>query len=262
MPAANDSGQTRNHPPTRGRLGWDAVTSPRGQSIRHRVRAPRAVRSRRHRARRPRRFGRRDDDRAAPDVAARHPHRDQLVDVRRDLARRSPRADALAIATFPTVLLLTTLFRLALNVSSARLILLQANAGEVIRAFGNFVVRGNYIVGGIVFLILTIIQFVVIAKGGERVAEVSARFVLDAMPGKQMAIDAELRSGTIDGNEARRRRRTLSRESQFYGSMDGALKFINRNFRLCAQVSLNQRARWCAPLSLPSRPARAVVRTS
>jgi type III secretion protein V len=134
--------------------------------------------------------------------------------------------DALAIATFPTVLLLTTLFRLGLNVSSSRLILLQANAGEVIRAFGNFVVRGNYVVGGVVFLILTIIQFVVIAKGGERVAEVGARFVLDAMPGKQMAIDAELRSGTIDGNEARRRRRALSRESQFYGSMDGAMKFV------------------------------------
>ncbi len=134
--------------------------------------------------------------------------------------------DALAIATFPTVLLLTTLFRLALNVSSSRLILLQANAGEVIRAFGNFVVRGNYVVGGVVFLILTIIQFVVIAKGGERVAEVGARFVLDAMPGKQMAIDAELRAGSIDGNEARRRRRSLARESQFYGSMDGAMKFV------------------------------------
>lgn len=134
--------------------------------------------------------------------------------------------DALAIATFPTVLLLTTLFRLALNVSSTRLILLQANAGEVIRAFGGFVVRGNYVVGGVVFLILTIIQFVVIAKGSERVAEVGARFVLDAMPGKQMAIDAELRAGTIDGNEARRRRRQLARESQFYGSMDGAMKFV------------------------------------
>jgi len=134
--------------------------------------------------------------------------------------------DALAIATFPTVLLLTTLFRLALNVSSARLILLQANAGDVIRAFGGFVVRGNYVVGAVVFLILTIIQFVVIAKGSERVAEVGARFVLDAMPGRQMAIDAELRAGSIDGNEARRRRRQLSRESQFYGSMDGAMKFV------------------------------------
>ena len=134
--------------------------------------------------------------------------------------------DAVAIATFPTLLLLTTLYRLALNVSSSRLILLQADAGEVIRAFGGFVVRGNYVVGGVVFLILTLIQFIVIAKGGERVAEVGARFVLDAMPGKQMAIDAELRSGTIDGNEARRRRRALSRESQFYGSMDGAMKFV------------------------------------
>ncbi len=134
--------------------------------------------------------------------------------------------DALAIATFPTVLLLTTLLRLALNVSSARLILLQANAGEVIRAFGQFVVRGNYVVGGVIFLVLTIIQFVVIAKGSERVAEVAARFVLDAMPGKQMAIDAELRSGSIDSQEARKRRRSLSRESQFYGSMDGAMKFV------------------------------------
>ena len=134
--------------------------------------------------------------------------------------------DALAIATFPTVLLLTTLFRLALNVSSSRLILLQANAGDVIKAFGGFVVRGNYVVGAVVFLILTVIQFIVIAKGSERVAEVAARFVLDAMPGKQMAIDAEVRSGTIDGNEARRRRRQLSRESQFYGSMDGAIKFV------------------------------------
>ncbi|HKY37545.1 MAG TPA: flagellar biosynthesis protein FlhA [Polyangiaceae bacterium] len=134
--------------------------------------------------------------------------------------------DALKIAAFPTLLLITTLFRLALNVSSTRLILLQADAGEVIRAFGQFVVRGNYVVGGVVFLILTIIQFVVIAKGSERVAEVGARFTLDAMPGKQMAIDAELRSGSIDGNEARRRRRALLRESQFYGAMDGAMKFV------------------------------------
>ena len=134
--------------------------------------------------------------------------------------------DAISIATFPTLLLITTLFRLALNVSSTRLILLQANAGEVIRAFGQFVVRGNYVVGAVVFLILTIIQFIVIAKGSERVAEVAARFVLDAMPGKQMAIDAEARSGAIDGNEARHRRRQLARESQFYGAMDGAMKFV------------------------------------
>ncbi len=135
-------------------------------------------------------------------------------------------SDALKIAAFPSVLLITTLVRLALNVSATRLILLQADAGEVIRAFGTFVVRGNYVVGGVVFLILTIIQFVVIAKGGERVAEVGARFTLDAMPGKQMAIDAELRSGAIDGNEARTRRRALARESQFYGAMDGAMKFV------------------------------------
>jgi type III secretion protein V len=134
--------------------------------------------------------------------------------------------DAIGIATFPTLLLLTTLFRLALNVASTRLILLQANAGEVIKAFGTFVVRGNYVVGGVVFLVLTIIQFIVIAKGSERVAEVGARFVLDAMPGKQMAVDAELRGGSIDGNEARRRRRLLQRESQFYGAMDGAMKFV------------------------------------
>ena len=134
--------------------------------------------------------------------------------------------DALAISTFPTLLLITTLLRLALNVSSSRLILLQADAGEVIKSFGNFVVRGNYVVGGVVFLILTIIQFIVIAKGSERVAEVGARFVLDAMPGKQMAIDAELRSGSIDGQEAKRRRHQLSRESQFYGAMDGSMKFV------------------------------------
>ncbi len=134
--------------------------------------------------------------------------------------------EAVGIATFPTLLLLTTLFRLSLNVASTRLILLQANAGEVIRAFGSFVVRGNYVVGAVVFLVLTTIQFVVIAKGSERVAEVGARFALDAMPGKQMAIDAELRAGTIDGHEARRRRRALQRESQFYGAMDGAMKFV------------------------------------
>ena len=134
--------------------------------------------------------------------------------------------DGLKIAAFPSLLLITTLIRLALNVSSTRLILLQANAGEVIRAFGEFVVRGNYVVGGVIFLILTIIQFIVIAKGGERVAEVGARFTLDALPGKQMAIDAELRAGSIDANEARTRRRQIARESQFYGAMDGAMKFV------------------------------------
>jgi len=135
-------------------------------------------------------------------------------------------SDAVKIATFPTLLLLTTLFRLALEVSATRLILLRADAGEVIRAFGNFVVAGNLVVGAVVFLILTMIQFIVISKGSERVAEVAARFTLDAMPGKQMSIDAELRAGHIDHNEARRRRAALARESQLFGSMDGAMKFV------------------------------------
>ncbi len=134
--------------------------------------------------------------------------------------------NGLAFTSFPTVLLVTTLYRLALNVSSTRLILLQADAGEIIYAFGNFVVRGNYVVGAVVFLILTLIQFLVIAKGSERVAEVGARFTLDAMPGKQMSIDAELRSGALTQEEARRKRAEVQRESQFYGAMDGAMKFV------------------------------------
>ncbi len=132
----------------------------------------------------------------------------------------------LQFASFPTVLLLTTLYRLALNVSSTRLILLQADAGEVIDAFGDFVVQGNYVVGAVVFLIITLIQFLVIAKGSERVAEVGARFTLDAMPGKQMSIDAELRTGGISQDEAKQKRQHLQRESQFYGAMDGAMKFV------------------------------------
>ena len=135
-------------------------------------------------------------------------------------------ASGLEFTAFPTVLLVTTLYRLALNVSSTRLILLQADAGEVIRAFGEFVVRGNYVVGAVVFAILTLVQFLVIAKGSERVAEVGARFTLDAMPGKQMSIDAELRSGAIGQDEARRKRALVQRESQFYGAMDGAMKFV------------------------------------
>ncbi|HEY8925996.1 MAG TPA: FHIPEP family type III secretion protein, partial [Polyangia bacterium] len=135
-------------------------------------------------------------------------------------------SDALRIATFPTLLLLTTLFRLALEVSASRLILLRADAGAVIHAFGSFVVAGNLVVGAVIFVILTIIQFVVISKGAERVAEVAARFTLDALPGRQMAIDAELRAGHIDADEARRRRASLGRESQLFGSMDGAMKFV------------------------------------
>jgi type III secretion protein V len=132
----------------------------------------------------------------------------------------------LGFASFPTLLLLTTLFRLALNVSSTRLVLSSGNAGRVIEAFGRVVVQGNAVVGAVVFAILTLVQLLVVAKGAERVAEVAARFTLDAMPGKQMAIDAELRAGAIDAAEATRRRRGLERESQLYGAMDGALKFV------------------------------------
>ena len=134
--------------------------------------------------------------------------------------------DATRLPSFPTILLLTTLFRLAINVSSTRLILLQGDAGHIIDGFGNFVVQGNYVVGAVVFLILVIIQFVVIAKGAERVAEVAARFTLDAMPGKQMSIDADLRNGTITPQEGARRRHALEKESQLYGAMDGAMKFV------------------------------------
>jgi type III secretion protein V len=134
--------------------------------------------------------------------------------------------DALRFASFPTLLLLTTLFRLALNVSSTRLILSRGEAGGVIEAFGRVVVQGNYVVGAVVFAILTLVQLLVVARGAERVAEVAARFTLDALPGKQMAIDADLRGGLLDPAEARRRRRALERESQLYGSMDGALKFV------------------------------------
>jgi type III secretion protein V len=135
-------------------------------------------------------------------------------------------ARTLELSTFPTLLVLTTLFRLSLNVSSVRLILLQANAGRVIHSFGSFVVRGDYIVGFAVFLILTIVQYVVISRGAERVAEVAARFTLDAMPGQQLAIDGELRAGAIDATGARVRRRALSREAQLYGALDGAMRFV------------------------------------
>ena len=134
--------------------------------------------------------------------------------------------DALRIASFPTILLMATLYRLALNISTTRLILSQADAGEVVRAFGSFVVQGNYVVGGILFLIVTLINFIVIAKGAERVSEVGARFTLDAMPGKQMSIDADLRAGIINMEQAIERRSILHRESQFYGAMDGSMKFV------------------------------------
>ncbi len=137
-------------------------------------------------------------------------------------------------SVFPTVLLLLTLFRLALNISSSRLILLNGNtgtsaAGQVIEAFGNFVVGGNYIVGAVIFLVLIAIQYVVINHGAVRISEVTARFTLDAMPGKQMSIDSDLNSGLIDEAEARRRRRELAAESEFYGAMDGASRFTQRD---------------------------------
>ena len=132
----------------------------------------------------------------------------------------------LQFSVFPSLLLIMTLFRLAINVSATRLILLHANAGSVIAAFGAFVVGGNYVVGLVVFVILIVIQFVVITNGASRVAEVAARFTLDAMPGKQMAIDADLNAGLVDEAEARRRREQIAREADFYGAMDGASKFV------------------------------------
>jgi flagellar biosynthesis protein FlhA len=132
----------------------------------------------------------------------------------------------LDFSVFPGMLLIITLFRLALNVATTRLILGQAYAGEVIASFGNFVVGGNYVVGFIIFSILVIIQFVVITKGAGRIAEVAARFTLDAMPGKQMAIDADLNAGLLSEDDARKRRQEISREADFYGAMDGASKFV------------------------------------
>lgn len=134
--------------------------------------------------------------------------------------------NVLAFSSFPTLLLFTTLFRVGLNIATTRLILLQADAGEIIFTFGEFAVGGNFVVGAVVFIIIAIIQFLVIAKGAERVSEVGARFSLDAMPGKQMSIDADLRAGAIDSEEAQRRRNNVSLESQMYGAMDGAMKFV------------------------------------
>jgi type III secretion protein V len=131
-----------------------------------------------------------------------------------------------AFSTFPAVLLLTTLFRLAISVSTTRLILLEGDAGHIVETFGNFVVGGNIVVGLVVFLILTVVQFIVITKGSERVSEVTARFTLDAMPGKQMSIDSDLRAGLITADVARAKRAELGRESQLHGAMDGAMKFV------------------------------------
>lgn len=132
----------------------------------------------------------------------------------------------LEFAVFPSVLLITTLFRLSLSIATTRQILLHANGGHIIDTFGKLVAGGNLVVGLVVFLIITVVQFIVIAKGAERVAEVAARFSLDAMPGKQMSIDSDLRSGLIDKDEAKRKRRTLEMESKLHGSLDGAMKFV------------------------------------
>ncbi len=135
--------------------------------------------------------------------------------------------EPLEFSIFPSVLLITTVFRLSLNVAATRRILFyNGDAGSVIRAFGSFIIQGNFVIGIVIFLILVLAQFMVITKGSERVAEVSARFTLDAMPGKQMAIDADLNSGLIDENEARRRRSNVQSEADFFGSMDGATKFV------------------------------------
>jgi type III secretory pathway component EscV len=134
--------------------------------------------------------------------------------------------NALALLAFPALLLLTTLFRLSLNVASTRLILSNGYAGEVIQSFGDFLIAGDPVIGGVIFTIITIVNFIVITRGAGRVSEVSARFALDALPGKQMAIDADLRAGIISAEEACRKREDLRKESQLYGAMDGAMKFV------------------------------------
>ena len=129
-------------------------------------------------------------------------------------------------STLPTLILVTTAFRLSLSITTSRMVLIQGDAGEIIRTFGEFVIAGNVVVGLVVYLIITIVQFVVISKGSERVAEVAARFTLDALPGKQISIDTDLKNGDINQVEARRRRSMLERESQLFGAMDGAMKFV------------------------------------
>ena len=135
--------------------------------------------------------------------------------------------DALEFSIFPSLLLVTTLFRLGINVSTTRNILTNGgSSGQIIAAFGDFILQGNVVVGVVIFLIILLMQFIVITKGAERVAEVAARFTLDAMPGKQMAIDADLSSGLIDEQEAKGRREKIQREADFYGAMDGATKIV------------------------------------
>ena len=169
----------------------------------------------------------------------------------------------LDFSAFPSLLLVTTLFRLGLNVSTTRLILLngaggQDAAGNIVRTFGNFVVGGNYVVGIVVFLILTLINFIVITKGSGRIAEVSARFTLDALPGKQMSIDSDLASGLITQDEARSKRKELALETDFYGAMDGSSKFVRGDARrrsAAPRRSGHWRRDWAAPPAAPPRSA-------
>ena len=129
-------------------------------------------------------------------------------------------------STFPSVLLVTTLFRLAISISTTRLILVEGDAGQIVETFGTVVTGGNLVVGLVMFMIITVVQFMVITKGADRVAEVGARFTLDAMPGKQMSVDADVRAGMIDQAAAKQRRQILERESKLFGAMDGAMKFV------------------------------------
>ena len=147
--------------------------------------------------------------------------------------------EVLDMSFFPTLLLFTTIFRISLNVSSTRLILSTGNPGVVVNVFGQFVGGGNLVIGAIVFIVLIIIQFVVINKGSERVAEVTARFTLDAMPGKQMAIDADLNTGAITDKEAKARRDKIQKESSFYGAMDGATKYVKGDAAAGIIITLN-----------------------
>src|SRR2546425_11935616 len=151
-------------------------------------------------------------------------------------------------SSFPSILLLSTLFRLSLNIASARLILLNGSqgtsaAGDVIRAFGQFVVGGNYAVGIIIFLVLIVIQYVVINHGAVRISEVTARFTLDALPGKQLAIDADLNAGIIDQQEAKERREEIGKEAEFYGAMDGAIRFTARDALASILITLRSEER-------------------
>ena len=169
---------------------------------------------------------------------------------------------ATQLGSYPTLLLITTLYRLSLDISATRLILLYADAGEVITAFGQFVVQGNFIVGAVIFLIITLVQFIVITKGAERVAEIGARFTLDGMQGKQMSIEADLRSGLITPEEAIKKREGVARESQFYGAMDGAMKFVKGDAIAGIVITLiNILAGLAIGIAMQGMPAMQAIQT-